>query len=482
MTRIRVAGVFGALLLAAVVGCRRDPPPPTPPRPAAPALPLKYPNSNLVFISFDALQAAHVGHLGYPRDVTPTLDALAADGFSFARAYSVSSWTVPASMTWFTGVYPSEHGVVNKYAEFTARTKRTANLKELAPHLSTLADVLRWNGYATVGFTGNAGVSGGFGFQQGFDVFDHRPGVFAGFAQSVPNALSWLRANRDKRFFLFLHGYDAHGQNTPAGGFDYRFVPAGYDRRYTGAEVEQETLREEGIERGFLNLRDADVRFWRAVYDEKVQRADAKLGHFLAEFDQLGLTANTLFVITSDHGTELAEHRRLDHGFTLYDETVRVPMIIKPPATQAGRVVPDRVSSIDLMPTVLDLLDVRVPDGVRAQLRGESLTPALRGEPASRDLFLETDYRQYTYKRGIVSPDGWKLIHTLETGSRELYDTAADSGETTNLAAVHLARADDLERRLFAHYRRIGHDLIGREWKTGYNPVYTFPAKPSPRD
>src|SRR5262249_12568922 len=123
---------------------------------------LKFPDHNLVFVSFDALQANHVGALGYPRPVTPTLDAFARRSFTFTNARSVSSWTVPASMTWFTGVYPSEHRMVNKFAEYSARAQKPAKLKELAPDLVTLAEILKQNGYATGGFTGNAGVSGGF--------------------------------------------------------------------------------------------------------------------------------------------------------------------------------------------------------------------------------------------------------------------------------------------------------------------------------
>lgn len=445
-------------------------PPPPPPK-------VTYPDHNLVFVSFDALQARHCGHLGNPRDVTPTLDAMAADGITFTRVYSVASWTVPASMTWFTGVYPSEHRVVNKFSAFNDREKRIANLKELAPEVVTLADILKANGYATAGFTGNAGVSGGFGYQQGFDVYEHPQGVFGGFAQSIPKALEWVKANREKKFFLFLHGYDAHGQNTPAEGFDYRFVEKGYDRRYTGAEVEQEALREEGLERGKLKLRESDVQFWRAVYDEKVQRADAKFKRFLDEYEKLGLTDKTVFILTADHGTELLEHDRLDHGFTLYDETIRVPLVIKPPGKH-GKRIDTRVSSIDVMPTALDLLGVPVPAGVGKQLRGTSLL----GEREPGDLFAETDYREHTFKRAVVAPDGWKLIVTLESNTRELYDTSADPGETTNLAEKHPEKADELQRRLFAQYKALGHDLTARKWERGYNPVYTFPAKPSPRD
>lgn len=468
--------VFAVVAVAGAVAffsCRHVNDPPPPPRP------LSYRDHNLVFVSFDALQAGHVGALGNPRNVTPALDAMARDGILFRQARAVAPWTVPSSMTWFTGVYPSEHRMTNKFAVYNAREKKTANLKELAPHLVTLADVLRRNGYATGGFTGNAGVSGGFGYDQGFDVYFFEPGHFGGFDRSVPEALKWLRANKDRKFFLFLHGYDVHGQNTPTGGFDYRFVEKGYDRRYTGSEQEQELLREEGLEKGKLNLRDADIRFWRAVYDEKIARADERFKQFLADFDALGVTGKTLFVLTSDHGTEFCEHGRFDHGFTLYDEMVRVPLVVKlPDRAAAGTAIDARVSSVDVMPTILDLLDVSMPPAFAAQVRGRSLVPAVRGEALSpRDVFSETDYRAYTYKRSVVGPDGWKLIYTLETKARELYDLSADPAETRNRAADEPQRADELQRRLFEHFKAIGHDLTAREWKVGLNPVYDSQAK-----
>ncbi len=464
-------GVFFFLITR---GSGLPPKRPPPPRP-------QFPDHNLVFVSFDALQGRHCGHLGNPRKVTPTLDAMADDGIVFTRAYSVSSWTVPASMTWFTGVYPSEHRVVNKFSAFNDREKRISNLKELAPDVVTLADVLKANGYATAGFTGNAGVSGGFGYQQGFDVYEHPQGVFGGFAQSLPKAIEWVKANKEKKFFLFLHGYDAHGQNTPAEWFDYRYVEKGYDRRYTGAEVEHEALREEGLERGRLKLRDQDVQFWRAVYDEKVQRADAKFRKFLDEYEKLGLMDKTVFILTADHGTELLEHDRLDHGFTLYDETIHVPLVIKPPGKHGQR-VDTRVSSIDVMPTALDILGVPPPPGVEKQMRGKSLIDVAWQKEPRFDLFAETDYRQHTYKRAVIADDGWKLIYTLEDNTRELYDTTTDPGESINRAEVRPERADGMQRRLFAHFKDIGQDLKARKWERGFNPVYTFPAKPSPRD
>lgn len=434
---------------------------------------LKYRDYNLVFVSFDALQAAHVGCLGYHRNVTPTLDRLAQRGCVFTNVQSVASWTVPSSMSWFTGVYPTEHQLTNKFATFTDEERTPSRLQDLSPQLTTLADALRASGYATAGFTGNAGVSGRFGYAQGFDVYWHEDGRFGGFAASLPRALEWLKTRGKKqKFFLFLHGYDCHAQYPPNGGFDRRFVEKSYDGKYTGAPREHEVLREEGLEHGALTMRDEDVQFWRAIYDERIQRADEQFGRFLAEFDQLGLRENTIFVITSDHGTEYYEHRRVDHGFTLYEEQLHVPLFLMLPDQLASRIVNERVSSLDLMPTLLELLDIDSKQHVRQTLRGVSLIDAMRGDASPRDIISETDYRAYTYQRAIVSPDGWKLIYALESRSRELYDLNHDPHERQSLAEREPSRADAMEERLFTFYRELGHDLRARRWEPGLNPVY----------
>jgi len=441
-------------------------------------LPMKYKDYNVVFVSFDALQAAHVGALGYRDNVTPTIDAMAKQGFNFAKNISVASWTVPASMTWFTGVYPSEHRLTNKFSVFNPPNNNVlSNLKKLSPELVTLAEVLKQNGYATGGFTGNAGVSGGFGYSQGFDEYFFEKGKFGSMGVSIPKGLEWLQKNKDKKFFMFLHGYDMHGQNVPAEGFDYRFVEKGYDKKYIGSAAEQEALREEGLEKGAVALRDADVRFWRAIYDEKIQRTDARFKKFLEEYEKMGLMDKTIFVLTSDHGTEFHEHKRFDHGFSLYDELIHVPLIIKLPKQKAGKLIKDQVSSIDVMPTILDLLDVKLPEKVKKQLRGESLVPGLKGKKVAKDVFFETDYRQYTYKRGIQAKDGWKLIYTLENKNRELYNLNKDPGETRNLVDQEPRIAYELEQRIFAHFKSIGHDLNAKQWIPGLNPVYDSQAK-----
>ena len=488
LVSLRTMMTAALLLTLSSCGGRSEPSPPAPPilRLVPDAQvdlsqhPLKYRDCNLIFVSLDALQAAHVGCLGHHRNVTPTIDRLARHSCVFTNTMSVASWTVPSSMTWFTGVYPTEHRLTNKFAVYNDREQQRARLGELAPQLLTMGDMLAKNGYATAAFTGNAGVSRDFGFGQGFNVYWHETGKFGGLEQSVPRAIEWLRANSSRKFALFLHGYDCHAQYALDAGFDYRFVAANYDRRYTGSPREHEMLREEGLDHGQLALRPADIQFWRAIYDERIQRADAHLASFLTALDELGLAENTLLVVTSDHGTEYYEHRRFDHGFTLYQELLHVPLFIRLPDQPGCRIVTDRVSSIDLLPTLFDLLDLELSEPMLAQLRGQSLVPTLRGAAANRDIISETDYREYTFKRSLISPDGWKLVYTLETRSRELFDLNTDPLELVDVAAQHPQRADELERRLFEFYRRLGHDLQARTWRPGLNPVYDSQgAKPA---
>jgi len=213
------------------------------------------------------------------------------------------------------------------------------------------------------------------------------------------------------------------------------------------------------------------------VYDEKINRVDALFGAFLVEFDKLGLTDKTIFILTSDHGTECFEHMRIDHGFSLYQELIHVPLVIKLPKRTDAKVVKDQVSSIDVMPTILDLLDVPVSAVVKKQMRGASLVPAFRNEAVARDVYSETDYRLYTYKRSLITRDGWKFIYTLENNARELYSLSDDPGETNNLVAREPKRAYELEQQLFAHFKLIGQDLSARKWEPGLNPVYDSQTK-----
>jgi arylsulfatase A-like enzyme len=156
---------FALLLLSGAARCEE----------AAEVKPGAYAGCNVLLVSFDALQAAHTHCLGYPRPVTPAIDSFAGDGFLFENAAAQSSWTVPSHMSYFTSRYPSQHKVVNKYSVYTDTEKVFSNLQQLSPGTATLAEVLKENGYATGGFTGDAGVGAKFGFGAGFDEYFEGP-------------------------------------------------------------------------------------------------------------------------------------------------------------------------------------------------------------------------------------------------------------------------------------------------------------------
>ncbi len=402
---------------------------------------------NILFVSFDALQAAHTGCLGHGRNTTPTIDGFAKQGFLFTQCISTSSWTVPASMSWFTSLYPSEHKVLNKYSKYTETEKVLSDLKQLSPDVVTLTEILKANGYVAGAFTGDAGVSARFGFGNGFDSYldDIK---FSGLDHSIPSALQWLRDNKGKKFFMFLHGYDSHGQYDPPGGFTKRFLDFEYKGELKGGKEEQARFREEGLEKGFIELTDEDVRFWRALYDEKINDADRRFSQFIDELKALGLLEKTILILTSDHGTEFYEHKRFDHGFSLYEELIHVPLVIYLPGFSGGIVINDQVSGIDFMPTVLDFLKIKLNPKVKGQMRGMSLVPLLKGGHRNEDAFCETEYRLYTHKRAIRTHDGWKFILTLENNDKELYNLNTDPKERQNLIAIEPRRAYELEQKL----------------------------------
>lgn len=425
-------------------------------------------NYNVIFFVFDGLQAKHLKTYGYNRDLTPNLDKFLSSSYLFKNSISPSSWTVPSHMSIFTSMYPSEHKVTNKFSEFDQNTQKgvVANLKKLTPSALTITEILKQNGYTTGGFTGDAGVGRQFGFGQGFDEY-YDSEVFGGLDGSIPRALDWLKKNREKKFFLFVHGYDVHGQHAPKEGFDYRFVEKGYKGLYTGSPKEQGALREEGLKNGALKLSDEDVKFWRAVYDEKINRADMEFKNFFDEVKKMGVLENTLVVVFSDHGTEFMEHDKFDHGHTLYTELTNVLFSLHLPGQKEGKTIDSLVSTIDVLPTVLKILNLKNP--VPEQTKGMDLTKSFFGEDVSRNIFTETDYRLYTHKRAVQRPDGMKFILTVNEGFKELYDLKKDPGEKNNLAEKEQKTAYEMEQMLYGHMKDMG---ASGPFELGCAPVY----------
>lgn len=431
---------------------------------------------NVIVVAYDALQAEHVSHLGYGVETTPMIDTLAKQGVSFGNAISAASWTVPSYMSIFTGLYPSEHKVVNKFSLFSRDKKTISNLRELSPDVQTLAEVFKANGYATGGFTGDAGVSAQFGYDKGFDVFTDEK-VFGSMENSAGHALEWLEKNKENKFFMFLHGYDSHGQYKVEDGYKGRFMPADYKGKFKGTSEEQRVLREDGLAKGSIDLTEEDVEFWRGWYDSKIRDADDRFAEFWQDIDRLGVKDKTIIIILSDHGTEFYEHKRFDHGFSLYDELVHVPLVFTVPGLSAKGIIPDQVTTLDVAPTLFDIIGIDPGQKYKSQMRGKSLLSYLQtGKGESRDVFMETDYRNYTHKRGVRTADGWKFIWTMETGMKELYDLKNDPLETRNMAMENKEVSVNLEKSIEDFIETTGQNLSG-PWNVGCVPVYVDQCK-----
>ena len=422
-----------------------------PPREAGPSAgtegPLQFKDYNLILIAPEPLGANHVSSYGYAAKTTPNLDAFAKSAFQFNNAVSAASWSLPSFMSWFTSLYPSRHKVTNKYSTFSEEKQVLANLTELSPGVATLAQVLRENGYRTAGFTGNASLSREYGFALGFEeYFDGQR--FGGFDLTMPKALDWLAAHQNEKVFLFVQGYDVHGQYPLARQYLPQFLSPEYHGPFKGSEEEYWDLRTRNIEKGKISITEEDMRLWRAVYDAKIYAADQRLGAFLRKLQETGLLEKSIVIISSGSGNEYGEHGRIDHGFSLYEELVHVPLWMRIPG-QHGQ-VSDLVRTIDIMPTVFDLLAVPLDTEVRKQMQGVSLTPLLAGEHLDLAGISETDYLLHTFKRSIRTGDGWKLIVTLDTEERELFNLKDDPGEQKNLIGSEGRLAYELEHRIFS--------------------------------
>ena len=426
-------------------------------------------NCNVIIVGYDTVAASHVSSLGYSRPTTPMLDEIAKQGYLFTNYISPAPWTVPSFMSLFTGLYPTEHKVINKFSIYNKTEKKISNLSELSG-AQTLAEVFKKNGYITGGFTGDAGVSGQFGYKNGFDIYIDDT-TFGSIENSSKNALDWLNKNKGKKFFVFLHGYDAHGQFKTKPDYKGMFTNTDYTGRYRGTPAEEAFLREEQLTKG-INLTPQDVAFWKSLYDSKIRDGDDRFAKFWEEIKKMGLDKNTIIVILSDHGEEYYQHEGIDHGHTLYDELVHVPFVIKIPGMPGGEKISNQVSSLDVAPTLLSLLGINPDKKYLTQMKGTSLFPLIKEQSQTgRDVFLETDYRDFTHIRGIRTHDGWKYIITMQTGKEELYDLKNDPNEITNVIQKYPEIASKLAGRVRDHLKNMG-DNSDKKWETGCLPVY----------
>jgi arylsulfatase A-like enzyme len=379
-----VSGLAGIALLVAVQSGQQY----------SSARPVHFPEFNVLVISLDTTRADRLGVYGCSQVATPTLDRLAREGVLFRHAMSVAPLTLPAHTSLFTGLNPSRHGVRDN-ASFVLEAGQT-----------TLAERLRAGGFRTGAFVASYVLNSDRGLNQGFETYsDDMHDRAVRMPQSdeelqlrgdlvVNRALSWLNREPSSKFFAWVHLYDAHAPYNP---------PEPYRTRYAGHPYLGEI----------------------AFLDNQVKR----IVNFLEE---RSLLDRTLIVVIGDHGEGLGEHGEPMHGLFLYESVLHVPLIIRVPHDRMRRRQVDAlVRTIDVMPTVLDLLG----ESESKNLDGTSLVPLLTGAARDLDLaaYAETMYPRYRF--------GWSDLHAIRSGHMkliaaprsELYDLDGDPDERVNL-------------------------------------------------
>ncbi len=380
---------------------------------------------------------------------TPHIDALAAAGTRFDQAISTSGWTLPSVASLLTGTWPSVHKALGKHTRLTP----------ISDDVPTAAELLSAAGVATGAVANAAFLSPMLGLQRGFEVFDHSPAFNRNLRRAVPSVdagLEFVSRHADDDFFLVLHLFDPHLDYDPPPGFEVEG-----QERMGFADVQALCPQSEDgarVVRGAPS--DADRARIRALYDAEVTYVDAAVGRLLAALEELGIRDQTLVVLTADHGEEFWEHGGFEHGHALYEELVRVPLIVDPPAgagpsggamgsASLESAVDAQVRVLDVMPTVFELFGLPAPES----FVGASLLPLMRGTTRSSRLAWSesTLYggeqralrdERYTY---VVRPR--PRLAAIE----ELYDWRTDPLETRNLASSNpdaLARM----RRSFARF------------------------------
>jgi arylsulfatase A-like enzyme len=412
---------------------------------------------NVVYISIDTLRADRMSMYGHDRPTSPNLERWAAvRGAVFENAVVQASWTLPSHVSMLTGVDAFSHGV---------------NHNNPAPAgLELVSESLRRANYRTLAVTGGGYVHPHYNLAQGFDRFWYWTGTDPTTREPVDGAEleletvldlagEWVRESTDEPFFLFLHTYDIHYRLRPRQPFFSKFseLEAPGSLRWTRRPPVPEdgfrrdkylVLREEGEE---ARLPDDLAELPRDIYDSRIAYLDSRLPEFFQLLDELGLTHNTIVVLTSDHGELLGEHGLYEH-LSLYEENIMVPLVVAAPgvATPGSR-VRDQVRSVDIVPTILDLLELPIPDAVD----GTSLRPLLEGGDDAGERPGWTYAAASNYGMSLRSENRSKLIFNNTAwspvnGEFEHYRLDVDPDELDELGET--AEGDELRQRLVARY------------------------------
>ncbi len=397
--RVVVRLCLCAFIAQLTVGCGQDAPPP-----------------NVIIISLDTLRADHVGAAGYERDTTPNIDQLAEEGTTFLNNYSQAPNTAPSHTSILASLYPSVHGVYR-------------HGQVLDPEVQTLPEVFQQAGYRTAAFTQLNGET----YKQGFDHthFLESPSNAGKGLEDTRVIQKWISESSDQPFFLFVHSYDVHLPYSPPQRFIDLFA-SGYDGPLP-VWIQRQDINQ--INRGELDLTARDYQYIVDLYDAELYRADEILGTLFDHVRQAGIWDDTLILVFSDHGEEFGEHGLYGrHTYSLYNELLRTPLILRGPGVPAGKKVTQPTRNIDIAPTLLRLAGLEPPE----TFMGEDLQPVWKGrEQTPREVVAERRVDR------ILIRDRYKYF-----SDGRLFDLHLDPTEQEDIAMTHPEIAQEMREGL----------------------------------
>ena len=361
---------------------------------------------NLLIITIDTLRADRLGCYGYKEAETPNIDRLAANGVRFENCYSSIPLTLPSHCTIFTGREPITHNVRNNGSYFLNKSE------------DTFPELLKSHHYTTAAIISSWVLHSKFGLDQGFDYYDDlldikemagNPDVEITADVVYKKFRHWLEMNHNQKFFSWIHFYDPHSPFQPPGEYGKRFK--------------------------------------NHPYNGEISFVDFFIGKIIEDLQVKNIIDKTLIIVTSDHGEAFGEHKEIGHGIFCYEESLRVPLIFyNPPTFKKGRVVSQRTRLIDIMPTILELMQIEIPPTIKgnsfAQLLFENI------EMSDPTVYFESlfgkEEMNWAPLTGIIS-ENYKYISLPEP---ELYDLKNDPMEKTNLYKKKNRLARDLDQKL----------------------------------
>lgn len=382
---------------------------------------------NVIVILIDALRSDHLGCYGYSRDTSPNLDRFAEEGVVFTNSISQSSHTKASITSLFTSLYPIQHDVIHGN-----RRDDQGNFYSdvLGESFKTMAEYLQGGGYNTAGFLVQGQLRGYMGFSQGFNYYDS----YLGNARNINRQFfRWLPVNKYRKFFAYLHYLDVHAPYAPSKKNLKILELSALVGDAPGKNADMVRLKQDwaqfqnALDAGEIELSDADVAELVALYDAGIRDMDDRLGALFAKLKAEGVYDNSLIIFTADHGDGFMEHGLLDHGTSLYEEVLRVPLIVRFPNGARRGVSEEPVQTIDVLPTILDV--VGIPPG--NTLMGRSVLDFLGGFSGERPRVSE---------RGdliALLKGKYKYIFNKRRKTGELYNIEEDPGEQVNLAKMN---------------------------------------------